>query len=126
MGTRMVQGPNYTADEGEFIVTKNDRELTRLYPQKRQYTQQGNPMTEAAIDPGFLRDLYVSLGEPLDQNGRAWAVRVYHKPYIRWIWLGAIFMMTGGLIGAGNKRYRRKIREKEALQARAKPSEVPA
>ena len=72
-------------------------------------------MTEAAIDPGFLRDLYVSLGEPLDQNGRAWAVRVYHKPYIRWIWLGA-----------GNKRYRRKIREKEALQARAKPSEVPA
>jgi cytochrome c-type biogenesis protein CcmF len=97
-----------------------------LYPQKRQYTQQGNPMTEAAIDPGFLRDLYVSLGEPLDQNGRAWAVRVYHKPYIRWIWLGAIFMMTGGLIGAGNKRYRRKIREKEALQARAKPSEVPA
>ena len=66
-------------------------------------------MTEAAIDPGWTRDLYVSLGEPLDENGTAWAVRIYHKPFIRWIWLGAIMIMTGGFIAAGNKRYRRKI-----------------
>jgi cytochrome c-type biogenesis protein CcmF len=66
-------------------------------------------MTEAAIDPGFTRDLYVSLGEPLDQATQAWAVRVYHKPFIRWIWLGSIFMMSGGLLAAANKRYRRKL-----------------
>jgi cytochrome c-type biogenesis protein CcmF len=113
LGTRVVQGPNYTADEGEFVVTRNDQEVTRLYPQKRQYAQPGNSMTEAAIDPGFTRDLYVSLGEPLDENGRAWAVRVYHKPFIRWIWLGAIFMLAGGMLAAGNKRYRRKMTAKE-------------
>jgi cytochrome c-type biogenesis protein CcmF len=123
-GTKVVRGPNYTADEGEFIVTRDGREVTRLYPQKRQYTQQGNPMTEAAIDPGLFRDLYVSLGEPLDNMGRAWAVRVYHKPYIRWIWLAAIFMSAGGLLAAGNKRYRRKIAARKAAKVAAK--EVPA
>ena len=112
-GTRIVQGPNYTADEGEFIVTKDNREITRLYPQKREYAQRGNTMTEAAIDPGFTRDLYVSLGEPLDDRGQAWAVRVYYKPFIRWIWLGSILMMLGGLLAAANKRYRRKIRANE-------------
>jgi len=113
LGTSKVQGPNYTADEGEFVVTRNGQEVTRLYPQKRQYAQPGNSMTEAAIDPGFTRDLYVSLGEPLDQDGRAWAVRVYHKPFIRWIWLGSIFMLAGGMLAAGNKRYRRKMTAKE-------------
>jgi cytochrome c-type biogenesis protein CcmF len=112
-GTRIVQGPNYSADEGEFIVTKGDREVTRLYPQKRQYAQRGSTMTEAAIDPGFTRDLYVSLGEPLDDRGQAWAVRIYYKPFIRWIWLGTILMMFGGFLAAGNKRYRRKIRASE-------------
>jgi len=120
LGTSIVQGPNYTADEGEFVVTKNDREVTRMYPQKREYAQRGNTMTEAAIDPGFTRDLYVSLGEPLDQNGRAWAVRVYHKPFIRWIWLGAIFMLAGGMLAAANKRYRRKMPVKETVKAGAK------
>jgi cytochrome c-type biogenesis protein CcmF len=115
-GTSTVKGPNYTADEGEFIIFKNQREVTRLYPQKRQYAQSGNTMTEAAIDPGFTRDLYVSLGEPLDDSGRAWAVRVYHKPFIRWIWLGALFMMAGGLLAASNKRYRRKIRAEQAVE----------
>jgi cytochrome c-type biogenesis protein CcmF len=115
-GTSTVKGPNYTADEGEFIIFKNQREVTRLYPQKRQYAQSGNTMTEAAIDPGFTRDLYVSLGEPLDDSGRAWAVRVYHKPFIRWIWLGALFMMAGGLLAASNKRYRRKIRAEQAAE----------
>jgi len=108
-GTSVVRGPNYIADQGEFVITKNDQEVTRLYSQKRKYTQGGNAMTEAAIDPGFTRDLYVSLGEPLDENGNAWAVRIYHKPFIRWIWLGSIFMLFGGLLAATNKRYRRKM-----------------
>jgi cytochrome c-type biogenesis protein CcmF len=124
MGTSTVKGPNYMAQEGEFIIFKNQREVTRLYPQKREYAQRGSMMTEAAIDPGFTRDLYVSLGEPLDDSGRAWAVRVYHKPFIRWIWLGALFMMSGGLLAAANKRYRRKIRAEQAVGKDAK--EVPA
>jgi cytochrome c-type biogenesis protein CcmF len=124
LGTSIVQGANYSADEGEFILSKDDREVTRLFPQKRQYAQRGNTMTEAAIDPGFTRDLYVSLGEPLDDNGRAWAVRVYHKPFIRWIWLGAIFMLAGGMLAAANKRYRRKMPVKESVPAGTK--EVPA
>ena len=119
-GMRTVQGPNYTADEGEFIVAKNNREITRLYPQKRQYAQRGSTMTEAAIDPGFTRDLYVSLGEPLDNRGQAWAVRIYHKPFIRWIWLGAILMMFGGFLAAGNKRYRRKVRASKTEQTGTK------
>jgi cytochrome c-type biogenesis protein CcmF len=120
LGTRVVQGPNYVADEGEFIITKNNREVTRLYPQKRQYSQGGNTMTEAAIDPGLMRDLYVSLGEPLDNMKMAWAVRVYHKPFIRWVWLGSLFMAAGGLLAAGNKRYRRKIRDSKTIAAEAK------
>jgi len=124
LGTSIVRGPNYTADQGEFVVTRNDREVTRLYPQKREYAQRGNTMTEAAIDPGFTRDLYVSLGEPLDQNGQAWAVRIYHKPFIRWIWLGAIFIMSGGFLAAANKRYRRKMTVKQP--ATAKTREVTA
>jgi len=108
LGTSVVRGPNYSADQGEFVITKDGNEVTRLYSQKRQYARGGSTMTEAAIDPGWTRDLYVSLGEPLDQNGRAWAVRIYHKPFIRWIWLGSILMLAGGMIGAGNKRYRRK------------------
>ena len=120
LGTSKVQGANYSADEGEFVISKDGQEVTRLYPQKRQYAQRGNTMTEAAIDPGFTRDLYVSLGEPLDQNGRAWAVRVYQKPFIRWIWLGAIFMMSGGMLAAANKRYRRKIAAQEPVQTKNK------
>jgi cytochrome c-type biogenesis protein CcmF len=120
LGTKIVQGPNYTADEGEFVVYKGDKEVTRLYPQKREYAQRGNTMTEAAIDPGFTRDLYVSLGEPLDQNGRAWAVRVYHKPFIRWIWLGAILIMAGGFLAAANKRYRRKLVVKKPATTKTK------
>jgi cytochrome c-type biogenesis protein CcmF len=120
LGTRRVQGPNYAADQGEFVITRGNREITRLYPEKRQYMQRGNTMTEAAIDPGFTRDLYVSLGEPLDQSGRAWAVRVYHKPFIRWIWLGALLIMAGGFLAAANKRYRRKMVVKETAPAGVK------
>ncbi len=113
LGTRVVQGANFVADEGEFVVYDGDREIVRLYPQKRQYMQGGQTMTEAAIDPGLTRDLYVSLGEPLD-DGQAWAVRIYHKPFIRWIWMGALLMFAGGLMAAGDKRYRRRKSKQEA------------
>ena len=123
-GTDVVRGPNYMADQGEFIIMKDNQEVTRLYSQKRKYAQGGNTMTEAAIDPGWTRDLYVSLGEPLDEQVDAWAVRIYHKPFIRWIWLGSIFMLAGGMIGAANKRYRRKI--KASKPELAETEKVPA
>jgi cytochrome c-type biogenesis protein CcmF len=106
-GTRALEGPNYVADEGEFVVTRNGKEVTRLYSQKRRYFGNNQVMTEAAIDAGLTRDIYVSLGEPLD-GGRAWAVRLYHKPFVRWIWLGALFMTAAGLLAAGDRRFRKK------------------
>jgi cytochrome c-type biogenesis protein CcmF len=109
-GTRGVTGPNFVADRGEFIVYRDGEVVTKMYPEKRRY-QSGQVMTEAALDPGLTRDLYVSLGEPLDNRGQAWAVRLYHKPFIRFIWLGGLFMMFGGFLAATDKRYRRKVKE---------------
>jgi cytochrome c-type biogenesis protein CcmF len=108
-GTRGVQGPNYVADEGEFIVYKSGERIASMYPQKRRYIQSGQVMTEAALDPGLTRDLYVSMGDPLDDQGHAWAIRIYHKPFIRFIWLGALMMMAGGFLAASDRRYRRKL-----------------
>ncbi|NKB77586.1 MAG: heme lyase CcmF/NrfE family subunit [Gammaproteobacteria bacterium] len=105
-GVTTVKGPNYQAIQGHFDVTKEEKKLTTLRPEKRTYLVQQNPMTEAAIDAGFTRDLYVALGEPLEE-AKAWAVRVYFKPFIRWIWLGALIMALGGGLAASDKRYRR-------------------
>ncbi len=114
-GVRQVQGPNYQASEGEFRIFRNGRLVTTLHSQKRTYLVRNMPMTEAGIDPGFTRDLYVSLGDPLD-NG-AWTLRVYHKPFVRWIWLGAIFMAFGGLLATLDRRYRIAARRREAALA---------
>ncbi|MDD1650916.1 MAG: heme lyase CcmF/NrfE family subunit [Methylococcaceae bacterium] len=103
-GVTEVAGPNYRAQEGEFIVESDGQWLALLKPQKRIYKVQRNTMTEAAIEPGLTRDLYVALGEPMD--GSAWSVRVYYKPFIRWIWLGGLLMMTGGIFSALDRRYR--------------------
>ncbi|MBL8274105.1 MAG: heme lyase CcmF/NrfE family subunit [Xanthomonadales bacterium] len=105
-GMDRYDGPNYRADRGEFVVYDGEREVARLYPLKRQYLAGGQVMTEASIDPGLTRDIYVALGEPVGSDG-AWAVRAYHKPLVRWIWLGAILMMIGGLVAAADRRYRR-------------------
>jgi len=107
-GTRGFRGPNFVADEGTFIVYRDGEEVTTLHPQKRRYSN-NQVMTEAALDPGLTRDLYVSLGEPLDNQGTAWAIRLYHKPFIRFIWLGALVMMFGGFLAASDRRYRRKV-----------------
>jgi len=97
-----INEANYTATEGIVTVLKNGTRITTLYPQKRNYAT-GMPMTEAAIDAGITRDLFVALGEPLP-NG-AWAVRLYHKPFIRWIWFGCLFMALGGLLTLFDKSY---------------------
>ena len=110
-GVINAQGPNYSAQEGKIEVSKAGKTIARLSPQKRIYLS-GSPMTEASIDAGLFRDLYVALGEPLGSSG-AWAVRIYHKPLIRWIWLGALIMAFGGLLAALDPRYR-KLAVKES------------
>ena len=103
-GVDEVPGPNYHAREGRFKVAQDGREVAELKPQKRFYKVQRNTMTEAAIDPGLARDLYVALGEPMDKG--AWSVRLYVKPFIRWVWLGGLFMMAGGVCCVADRRYR--------------------
>jgi cytochrome c-type biogenesis protein CcmF len=99
-----ITGPNYRGVRGVVTVLKNDRAINTMYPEKRLYNVQQMPMTEAAIDTGLTRDLYVSLGEPVD-NG-AWVVRVYYKPFIDWIWGGAFLMALGGVLAVSDRRYR--------------------
>ncbi|MDN7136687.1 heme lyase CcmF/NrfE family subunit [Pseudidiomarina sp. 1ASP75-14] len=99
------RGPNYLTDYAEFSVYSGERKITELVTEKRFYTVQKMSMTEVGLDAGFTRDLYVALGEPLD-NSDAWAVRIYVKPFIRWIWLGALLMALGGLLAITDKRYR--------------------
>ncbi len=100
-----VEGPNYLATRGTVEVTRDGDLITVLHPEKRDYHSQTMPMTEAAIDWGFTRDIYVAMGEPVSRD--AWAVRVYYKPFIRWIWIGGLLMALGGLWAALDKRYRR-------------------
>jgi len=103
-GLKRIQGPNYDATRGVISVTRDERPVATLHPEKRFFTVQQMPMTEAAIDTGLTRDLYVSLGEPL-QDG-AWVVRVYYKPFVTWIWGGAFLMALGGIIAVTDRRYR--------------------
>ncbi|HXH85430.1 MAG TPA: heme lyase CcmF/NrfE family subunit [Nitrospira sp.] len=103
-GIHEIKGPNYSAAQGKFHVTKDGDELREMYPEKRFYQVQNQAMTEAAIDSGLLRDLYVSLGEPLEDG--AWSVRLYHKPFIDWIWGGCLAMALGGLLAVTDRRYR--------------------
>jgi cytochrome c-type biogenesis protein CcmF len=113
IGVREVPGPNYTASRGEFEVSRGGKSL-RLYPEKRNYFSSAMPMTEAAIDAGFIGDLYVSLGEPLE--GQAWAVRVYYKPFVDWIWAGCVLMALGGLCVLSDRRYRASKRAAAAAR----------
>ncbi len=103
-GTTERKGPNYRASRGVFDVSRNGTHYNTMHPEKRVYTSGGMPMTEAAIDPGIFGDLYVSLGEPVD--GGAWSVRVYHKPFVTWIWFGCIIMAIGGFFALSDRRYR--------------------
>ncbi|MEH6638779.1 MAG: heme lyase CcmF/NrfE family subunit [Porticoccaceae bacterium] len=113
-GVRNTEGPNYRAQTGTVKVNRNGHLVATLYPEKRRYLASNQVMTEAAIDGGLLRDIYVALGEALtDGDGRdgggAWALRLYVKPLVRWIWLGALMIACGGLLAAVDKRYRRAV-----------------
>lgn len=107
-GSKHREGPNFSADRGTMRVLEDGKQIAVLHPEKRFYKVQQSMMTEAAIDAGFTRDVFVALGEPLE-NG-AWAVRVHIKPFVRWIWLGALLMGLGGMLAAMDKRYRVKVR----------------
>ncbi|MFT4907491.1 MAG: cytochrome c-type biogenesis protein CcmF [Oleispira sp.] len=102
------QGPNYMAHVGVFEISKDGDEVATLHAEKRRYKVKGSMMTEAAIDPGLFRDLYVSMGEPLEDG--AWAMRLQVKAYMRWVWLGAIFMSIGGTLAILDKRYRIRVK----------------
>ena len=110
---RQSTGPNYLASVGDVELSRDGKVLKMLHPEKRQYFSSTMPMTEAAIDTGFTRDVYVSLGEPLDKRADgapdptgAWAVRVYYKPFVDWIWGGCVLMALGGLLAMSDRRYR--------------------
>jgi cytochrome c-type biogenesis protein CcmF len=118
-GAREKQGPNYVAAEGRMSVSKDGKLVTELFPEKRQYNASGMPMTEAAIQTGVFRDLYVSLGEQIPDS-EAWAVRVYIKPFVDWIWAGCLFMALGGILAISDRRYRIHARKDKPAMAGAK------
>jgi cytochrome c-type biogenesis protein CcmF len=103
-GVKEVEGPNYSAVRAAVTVTKDGAAVARLSPEKRVYQVQRNPMTEAAIDYGLTRHLYVSLGEPVGDD--AWTLRIHIKPFIGWIWGGCLLMGLGGILAAADRRYR--------------------
>jgi cytochrome c-type biogenesis protein CcmF len=111
-GLREVPGPNYQAVQGELVVTRGDSPVAVMRPEKRVYRVQRNPMTEAAIQSTPLRDLYVSMGEPVASG--AWIVRIQYKPFVTWIWGGCMLMALGGLLAASDRRYRLRQREEAA------------
>lgn len=109
-GIRAELGPNYNADVGDVELIRDGKTLKTLHPEKRTYFSSTMPMTEAAIDTNVIRDVYVSLGERLEDGDKpAWAMRVYHKPFITWIWGGCLLMALGGAMAALDRRYRRKV-----------------
>jgi cytochrome c-type biogenesis protein CcmF len=112
-GAHEVPGPNYIAARGTIRVIKQGQELRMMYPEKRVYHVQRMPMTEAAIDTGFTRDLYVSLGEQVSDS--AWVVRVQVKPFVDWIWGGCLVMALGGLLAATDRRYQLAKRKRSEL-----------
>jgi len=118
-GVERLQGPNYIADRGSVRVLRDDAPLTTLHPERRSYASGGQVMTEAGIAPGINRDLYVALGEPL--GGGAWAVRVHIKPFVRWIWAGALLMALGGFVTAGDRRFR-TARNRVAADSELEPA----
>jgi cytochrome c-type biogenesis protein CcmF len=112
-----ISGPNYDGVKAEFRLSRDGREVAVVHPEKRQYRSGGNVMTEAGIDAGPFRDLFVALGEDLGRD--RWSVRVQYKPMIRFIWFGALIMALGGLLAIGDARYRRRVPANAAERAAA-------
>lgn len=123
-GVTNANGPNYQAARAEIEVSKNGNVVKKLYPEKRSYVSTGNVMTETAIDSGLFRDLYISLGEPV--SGGAWSVRVYFKPFVDWIWGGALLMAMGGGLALSDRRYALAARKQRAAKEFSEPEATPA
>jgi cytochrome c-type biogenesis protein CcmF len=121
-GTDNVEGPNYVADRGRVEVLRAGESITTLFPEKRRYLASQSIMTEADIQVRWLGDIYVALGEPLE-NG-AWAVRVHVKPLVRFIWIGGILIALGGVLSIFDRRYRAPI-ARRTRQTPAAPSVEP-
>ena len=124
---REIRGPNYVSAQATISVTRDGKPVATLLPERRVYNVSRSPMTEVAIDRGFTRDLYVALGEPVSNT--AWSVRVHHKPFVNWIWLGCLLMASGGLLAVLDRRYRaRRVSVPEAAPppAGTGPSPQPA
>ncbi|MBS3896332.1 heme lyase CcmF/NrfE family subunit [Silanimonas sp.] len=117
VGVEERMGPNFVSDFGTVRVSRDGELVATLHPEKRHYKAGGQVMTEASYDPGIFRDVYVALGDPLDANRTEWAVRLYVKPFIRWIWIGALLMAIGSFVVAFDRRFRRRVSEAEAVPA---------
>ncbi len=113
VGTSEGQGPNYLYLRGQFEISRGDRPVRTMYPEKRKFNSKGEPMTDAAIAPGITGDLYISMGEAVSDT--AWVVRVYYKPFVDWIWGGCLLMALGGTLALSDRRYR--LAERRALRA---------
>ncbi|UTF60693.1 heme lyase CcmF/NrfE family subunit [Gilvimarinus sp. DA14] len=116
-----VRGPNYMADQAVVVMSKNEKVIQVLKPQKRRYFASGQIMTEVALDPGFFRDVYVALGDKI--NAESWAVRIHYMRFVRWIWLGALLMAAGGILAVIDKRYRKRV-PKQAPEVAARVQEA--
>jgi cytochrome c-type biogenesis protein CcmF len=121
-GEQDIAGPNYQAARAEVEVSRNGEALRRMFPEKRFYNASQQAMTEADIDTGVFRDLYVSLGEPV--SGGAWSVSIFYKPFVDWIWGGAVLMALGGVLAVSDRRYRVEARERR--RAAKQLDEAPA
>ncbi|MEK6279687.1 MAG: heme lyase CcmF/NrfE family subunit [Acidobacteriota bacterium] len=123
-GVGNVMGPNYRAARAEIEVSRNGQVVEKMYPEKRTYLTTENVMTETAINTGLFRDLYVSLGEPV--SGGGWSVRVYFKPFVSWIWGGALLMALGGGLALSDRRYALAARKQREAKEVRKPEATPA
>ncbi len=122
-GIKHVAGPNWTARQGTVTVFRDGKELAVLHPQKRTYPR-GQVQTEAGISKNIMHDLYVALGDQIDttaSGGEVWSMRVYYKPFVRWIWGGGVLMMLGGLVCAADRRFRRVGQKKKASRRQRQP-----
>jgi cytochrome c-type biogenesis protein CcmF len=108
-----IQGPNYQASRATLSVMQGGKLVATVTPDRRVYNVSRSPMTEVAIDRGLLRDVYIALGDPV--SATAWSVRLHHKPFVNWIWIGCVLMALGGLLAVMDRRYR-KVRVQQAAR----------
>jgi cytochrome c-type biogenesis protein CcmF len=118
-GTQPLDGPNYRALRASIVVSREGRVIAVMHPEKRFFVVQKTTMTEAAVDRGVFRDLYVALGDAADNSATAWTVRVQIKPFVDWIWAGCLLMAIGGVLAASDRRYRLAVRGRRQAAAGA-------